>query len=192
MGLLRLAPGIILAGLAAVWLSGCLPESEHPIAPADPAKSDARLWGSWISTEEDGYLIAHVFTTEAGALKFSIAEHGVEGLGDVESYDGHVTRLESGDYINAMVTGSETGYVIAKYEVRDKDHMSVWFPESPALEQAVKDKKLAGTITDEGGIPDVRITATSEQWQAFLAKAPRDFFGQPTEFERVGPAYVSE
>ncbi|HWA50666.1 MAG TPA: hypothetical protein VG742_20525 [Dongiaceae bacterium] len=192
MGLLRLAPRMILVGLAAAWLAGCVPESEHPIAPADPAKSDARLWGTWISTEEDGYLVAHVFATEAGAMKFSIAEHGVEGLGEVETYDGHVTHLESGDYINAVVTGSEAGYVIGKYEVADKDHLSVWFPESAALVQAVKDKKLAGTITDDGGIPDVRITATSEEWQAFLAGALREFYGQPTSFERVGPAYVSE
>ena len=188
MSALRLA----LAGMMAVWLAGCLPESEHPIAPVDPNKSDARLWGSWISTEEDGYMIGHVFATEAGAMRFSVAEHGVEGLGEVETYDGHVTHLVSGDYLNVMVTGSETGYVIGKYEVKDKEHLSVWFPESAALEQAVKDKALPGTITDEGGIPDVRITATSEQWQAFLAKAPKDFFGQSTEFERVGPAYVNE
>jgi hypothetical protein len=192
MGLLRSAPGMILAGLVAVWLTGCLPESEHPIAPLDPAKFDARLWGSWISTEEDGYMIGHVFATEDGAMKFSVAEHGVEGLGDVETYDGHVTHLASGDYLNVMVTGSETGYVIGKYEIKDRDHLSVWFPESESLEQAVKDKTLPGTFTDEGGIPDVRITATPEQWQAFLAKAPKEFFGQPTEFERVGPAYVSE
>jgi hypothetical protein len=188
MDLLRLG----LVGLAVAWLAGCVPESEHPIAPLDPAKSDARLWGSWISTEEDGYRVAHVFATEAGAMKFSIAEHGVEGLGEVETYDGHVTHLGSGDYINAMVTGSETGYVIGKYDLKDKDHLAVWFPDNAALEQAVKDKKLAGTITDEGGIPDVRITATSDEWQAFLAQAPKDFFGQPTEFERIGPAYVSE
>jgi len=36
------------------------------------------------------------------------------------------------------------------------------------------------------------VTATSEQWQAFLAQAPQEFFGRETAFERVGPAYVSE
>lgn len=196
MGLLRLgpavAPRLVLAGLVAVWLTGCVPESENPIAPMDPSKTDARLWGTWLSTEEDGYLVAHVFATEAGAMTFSVAEHGVEGLGEVETYDGHVTHLESGDYINAVVTGEEAGYVIGKYKITDKDHLSVWFPESAALVQAVKDKKLAGTITDDGGIPDVRVTATSEQWQAFLAQAPQEFFGHETAFERVGPAYVSE
>ena len=28
--------------------------------------------------------------------------------------------------------------------------------------------------------------------QAFLAKAPKDLFGDALEFQRVGPAYVSE
>ena len=188
MHLRHLSVGAILA----VWLAGCLPESEHPIAPADPAKSDARLWGSWLSTEEDGYMIGHIFATDGGTLKFVLAEHGVEGIGGIETYEGHVTQLASGDYLNTMVTGPETGYVIGKYELKDKDHLAVWFPDNAVLEQAVKDKKLAGTITDEGGIPDVRITATSEEWQAFLAQAPTDFFGQPMEFERLGPAYVSE
>jgi hypothetical protein len=38
----------VLAGVAlaaATLLSGCLAESEHPVAEADPAKSDPRLWG---------------------------------------------------------------------------------------------------------------------------------------------------
>ncbi len=188
MGLLRFG----LAGLVAVWLTGCLPESEHPIAPIDPAKNDARLWGSWISTQEDGYMIVHIFATEAGGLQFAVAEHDVEGIGKVDTYDGHATRLPSGDYLNVVVTGSETGYVIGKYEVTDKDHMSVMFPDSAALEQAVKDKQLPGTITDEGGIPDLRITATPEQWQAFLAQVPKTFYGEPTEMKRIGPAYVGE
>jgi len=192
MGLLRLGSRTVLAALAAVWLAGCLPESEHPIAPVDPAKNDARLWGSWMSVQEDGYMVVHIFATDAGGLQFAVAEHDVEGIGKIDTYDGYATRLPSGDYLNVMVTGSETGYVIGKYEVKDKDHMSVMFPESAALEQAVKDKKLPGTITDEGGVPDVRITATPEQWQAFLAQVPQTFYGEPTEMERVGPAYVGE
>ena len=44
----------------------------------------------------------------------------------------------------------------------------------------------------EGGDVDVRITATSDQWQAFLAKAPADFFGEPTYFTRIGPSYADQ
>lgn len=185
----------VLAGLAlaaATVLAGCLAESEHPIAPADPAKNDARLWGSWLSEEEDGYIVAHVFATEAGTLRVAVAEHGVEGLGDVESYDVHVTNLPSGDYLNILVTGSETGYLVGKYQFDGIDKVTAWFPDNAVLEQAVKDKKLAGTITVEGGLNDVRITATSQEWQAFLAKAPAEFFGEPTSFERIGPAYVEQ
>jgi hypothetical protein len=56
----------------------------------------------------------------------------------------------------------------------------------------VKDGKLPGTSTVEGGDIDVRITATSDQWQAFLAAAPADFFGEPTCFTRIGPSYVDQ
>lgn len=185
----------ILSGaavLAAAWLSGCLPESEHPVAAADPAKNDARLWGSWLSQAEDGYTIAHVFATEEGALRVAIAEHGVEGLGEIETYEVHASNLPSGDYLNVLVTGSEAGYLIAKYQFDGTNALSVWFPGNAALEQAVKNGKLAGSTKVEGGMTDVRITATPEQWQALLAKPPAEFFDEPVSFERIGPAYVEQ
>jgi hypothetical protein len=185
----------ILAGVAlaaATLLAGCIAESEHPLAAADPAKSDPRLWGSWLSEQEDGYMVAHVFATENGALQIALAEHDVEGIGKVDTYDAHVTQLPSGDYLNVVVTGDEAGYVIGKYQFDGTNKLSVWFPQNDTLVQAVKDGKLAGTTKDEGGVTDARITASPEQWQAFLAKAPAEFFGEPTSFKRIGPAYVEQ
>jgi hypothetical protein len=184
----RMAAGLALAAL----LAGCLPESEHPVAAADPAKNDARLWGSWISEEEDGYMIAHVFATDKGTLSIALAEHGVEGLGEIETYDVHVTNLPSGDYMNVVVTGSEAGYLIGKYQFDGTNAVSVSFPGNEALEQAVKSGKLPGTTKVEGGMTDVRITASPEQWQAFLAKPPAGFFDEPLSFKRIGPAYVEQ
>ena len=193
----RMVAGLALAAL----LAGCLPESEHPVAAADPAKNDARLWGSWISEEEDGYVVAHVFATEEGTLKIALAEHGVEGLGKVETYDVHVTNLPSGDYLNVVVTGSEAGYLIGKYQFDGVNAVSVRFLSNAALEQAVKGGLLPGTTKVKGGMTDVRITATSEQWQKFLPQAlvgevlsrpPAGFFDEPLSFKRVGPAYVEQ
>ena len=173
-------------------LAACLPESEHPIAPADPAANEPRLWGAWMSVAEDGYMIAHVFATEDGALRIAMAEHGVEGLGEIDSYDVHVTNVPSGDYLNVVVAEPEAGYLIAKYQFDGTDRLAVWFPSNKALEQAVKTGTLAGTTKMEGGVTDVRITATPQQWQAFLAEPPADFFDQPVSFERIGPAYVEQ
>lgn len=186
----RVLAGFMLA--ASALLAGCLPESEHPVAAADPAKNDPRLWGSWLSVAEDGYMVAHVFATEEGTLEIVLAEHGVEGLGEIDTYSVHVTNLPSGDFLNVMVTGSEAGYLIGKYQFEGTDGLSVWFPSNGALEQAVKSGKLAGTTKVEGGMTDVRITATSEQWQAFLAEPPPEFLDEPVSFERIGPAYVEQ
>lgn len=182
--------GLALAAMA--LLAGCIAESEHPIAASDPAKSDPRLWGSWLSEQEDGYMVAHVFATEKGGLQIALAEHDVEGIGKVDTYDAHATQLPSGDYLNVVVTGDEAGYVIGKYQFDGTDKLMVWFPENDTLVQAVQGGKLAGTTKDEGGVTDVRITASPEQWQAFLAKAPAEFFGEPTSFTRIGPAYVEQ
>ncbi len=115
----------MLAGLAlaaATLLAGCLAESEHPVAAADPAKSDPRLWGTWLSQQEDGYMVAHVFATDGGTLHIALAEHDVEGIGKVDTYDGHATQLPSGDYLNVVVTGDEAGYVIGKYQFDGTDN----------------------------------------------------------------------
>ncbi len=184
----RMAAGLALATL----LAGCLAESEHPIAAADPDKNDPRLWGSWISEEEDGYVIAHVFATEADTLRVSIAEHGVEGMGDVDRYEAHVTQLPTGDYLNAMGADTEGGYVFVKYQLTGTDALSVWSMANENVVQAVKDGKLPGTIKQESSGDDVRVTATPKQWQAFLAGAPAEFFGEPMEFKRIGPAYVEQ
>jgi hypothetical protein len=183
----------MVAGLAlATLLAGCLPESEHPVAAADPAKNDPRLWGSWLSEAEDGFEVAHVFATDKGTLSIAMAEHGVEGLGEIETYDVHVTNLPSGDYLNVVVTGEEAGYLIGKYAFKGTDEVAVWFPGNDALEQAVKSGKLAGATKVEGSMTDVRITATPAQWQAFLAAPPAGFFDEPIRFKRIGPAYVEQ
>jgi hypothetical protein len=186
----RAVAGLTLA--MATLLAGCLPESEHPIAAADPARNDARLWGAWLWVAEDGYTIAHVFATEDGALRIATADHGVEGLGEVETYGAHVTSLPSGDYLNVVVTGSEAGYLIGRYHFEGADGLSVQFASNTALERAVTDGRLAGTTKMERGIVDVRITASPEQWQAFLAQPPADLFDEPISFKRIGPAYVEQ
>jgi hypothetical protein len=185
----------ILAGLmlaAATLLAGCIAESEYPVAEADPAKSDPRLWGSWLSEEEDGYMIAHVFATDKGALQIAIAEHDVEGIGKIDTYDAHVTQLPSGYYLNVKGAETEDGYVFVKYKFDGTDQLTVWSMQDDKLVQAVKGGKLPGTTKAEGSDIDVRITASSKEWQAFLAQAPADFFGEPTSFKRIGPAYVEK
>lgn len=183
---------VLLAALA-IWLAGCLDESEHPVAAADPAQEDPRLWGAWLSVMEDGFTVVHVLATEDHKLRVIAIDHDVEGIGsEPDFYDAYPSKLPSGDYLNVLVTGSETGYLIGKYGFDGKDSVSIAFPAESALKAAIEYGALPGQVTDEGGVLDLRITATPEQWQAFLAKASADFFNEPMTFARVGPAYVSE
>jgi hypothetical protein len=173
-------------------LCGCLPESEHPIAPPDPAGGDLRLLGAWLHISEDGYSVLHAFKTEGRDWQFVVADHDVEGFGDTETYIGHTTHLPSGDYLNVLVTGSETGYLILRYEFIDKDRVRMSFSSTDALIAAVKSGALAGSVVEESTGPDIRITASSQQWQNFLAKPPSGLFDEPLEMERIGPALVAE
>jgi hypothetical protein len=185
---LRLGAVAVLA----LGLAGCLDESKHPVGPADPENGDPRLLGAWYNVAEDGFAVAHVFATESGALDIEISDHDVEGTGGVVGADAHVTRLPHGDYLNILVTGAESGYLIARYRFDGLNRVAVAMTETAALLEAVKSGALAGTITEEASGPDLHITATSEQWQAFLAGPPADLYGEEIVFERVGPAYVSE
>ncbi|HNB27720.1 MAG TPA: hypothetical protein PLR41_12210 [Alphaproteobacteria bacterium] len=189
---LRLAAAALAATLA-VTLAGCLDESEHPVSAADPAQEDPRLWGAWLNLQEDGFTIVHVQATEKHGLHIIAIDHGVEGIGgEPDVYEAFASRLPVGDYLNVEVTGDEAGYLIGKYSFDGKDALSVAFPAEAALKAAIAGGALPGKITDENGVLDLRITASSEQWQAFLAKPPADFFNEPIQFQRVGPSYVSE
>lgn len=184
---------LVAAAVLALGLAGCLDESEYPLGPADPAQQDARLWGAWLNVAEDGFTIVHVLATEKHALHIIAIDHDVEGIGsEPDSYAAYPTRLPSGDYLNILVTGSESGYLIGKYGFTGTDRVSIAFPAEVALKAAIESGALPGQVADEGGVIDLHITASSEQWQAFLAKAPADFFDEPMTFERVGPAYVSQ
>lgn len=188
---LRLGLMAALAAWLAASLAACLPESEHPVGGA---RQDPRLWGAWLHVAEDGFSIVHVLAEEADRLRIITIDHDVEGVGsDPDSYTAFATKLPGGEYLNVLVSGSETGYLVGKYVFQGTDRVSFAFPSDEALKKAVKSGALPGTITDEaGGRQDLRITASPQQWQVFLAKAPPELFADQLEFERVGPAYVSE
>jgi len=178
--------------VAILALAGCLSESEHPVTPPDPGGGDARLLGAWLQVTEDGYSVYHVFKTDRPDWDLAAADHDVEGFGEVESYTGHTSHLESGDYLNVLVTGSETGYVVLRYEFIDANHVRMAFSDNDLLVEAVKSGKLPGTVTEESTGPDVRITASSEEWQKYLAAPPAGLFDETFELERVGPALIAE
>ncbi len=167
----------LLAGLAltaAAVLGGCLAESEHPIAAADPDKNDPRLWGSWISEEEDGYIIAHVFATESRHAADFDRRTRVEGMGEVDSYDAHATQLPTGDYLNVMGHRIRRRLCVRQIPVRPAtDAVSVWSMENEKVVQAVKDGKLPGTTKQEGSDVDVRITASQSSGRRSLPRRRR-------------------
>jgi hypothetical protein len=104
--LIRSARVALLAVLLA--LSGCLPESVHPVAPPDAAGGDARLLGAWLHVSEDGYGVYHVFETDRPDWDFEIASHDVgSGRREHPPFD----ASGRGDYLNVLVSGSETGYL---------------------------------------------------------------------------------
>ena len=107
----------LVAALLAV--AGCLPESERPLAPPDPEGGDARLLGAWLHVSEDGYGVYHAFKTDRADWDLVIASHDVEGIGEVETYIGHTSRLDGVDYLNVLVTGSEGGFMFVRYVLRD-------------------------------------------------------------------------
>jgi hypothetical protein len=56
----------------------------------------------------------------------------------------------------------------------------------------VKSGKLSGSVVEESTGPDVRITASSENWRTYLESAPTGLFEEWFEVERVGPALLAE
>lgn len=163
--------------LAALTLSACFVISANRIDGSGP-DADPVLIGTWRGLNEDG-------TVEKGVFLHVIAHKTGEGLGltmvDKDStmvLDGTTVQAGPYRYLNATfkkISGAsddETlmlGLHIIKYEVKGKT-LSLWLMDPTEVADAIEDKKLKGTVEGSGMSKTVRLTASSEELNAFFSK----------------------
>jgi hypothetical protein len=186
--------GAFLALLfVSLGLSGCFVTSVNRVdgtgVDADPA-----MVGTWRGLDEDGRIEKDVFL-------HVIAHKSGEGLGlaliDKDSFmllDGTTVQAGPHRYLNATLkdmpgTSAEDrallGLHIVKYEVKGKT-LKLWLLDAQKITDAVEDGKIKGQVEGSGMSKSVRLTASSEELNAFFSKpgAAQYFQDKPASLVR--------
>ena len=177
------------AALMALVLAGCL--SEHPVGKPDPQSNESRLLGKWRSEDKDfppfdqGRSVWMVEAIDDGTLTIERQNRKGQVQEGSRPTMAHVTRLASGNYLNLQVEARE--YLIARYALDGGDRLSLQFVDGNSLTNAIDEQALPGVLRKEGSKMVPYVTATPEQWQAFLETAPPDLFGKTLTFVRPEP-----
>jgi hypothetical protein len=162
---------------AALTLSACFVISANRIDGSGP-DADPALIGTWRGLNEDG-------TVEKDVFLHVIAHKTGEGLGltmvDKDStmlLDGTTVQAGPYRYLNAtfkQISGASDdealmlGLHIIRYEVKGKK-LSLWLMDPAQVGDAIQNGKLKGTIEGSGMSKTVRLTASSEDLNAFFSK----------------------
>lgn len=177
MTLSRIRALAVLA-FAALTLSACFVVSNNRVdgtgVDADPA-----LIGTWRGLDEDGKV-------EKGMFLHVIAHKSGEGLGLALIDDNSfmildATTVQAGPYryLNATIKDMPgtsdadralLGLHIVRYEVKGKT-LKLWLLSAPEVTRAVESGLLKGTTEGSGMSKTVRLTASSEELNAFFSKA---------------------
>jgi hypothetical protein len=192
MRLNRLGALITLA-LTSLILSACFVTSDNRVDGTGP-DADPALVGTWRGLDDEGKIEKDVFL-------HVIAHKTGEGLAlaliDKDSFmilDGTTVQAGPHRYLNATFkdmpgTSKEDrallGLHIVRYEVKGKT-LRLWLLDSTKIPDAVEDGLIKGQIEGTGMTKSVRLTASSEELNAFFSKpdAAKYFQDKPASLVR--------
>jgi hypothetical protein len=190
---------VIQAGKAQHWLvflvfaaglPGCGCVLKEPLSDADKAKIDERLFGPWKIDDPDkkqrDYGIVAIGKADlqgapAGILKFvALGNDGNDKL-RIDSLCFFITSLGTENYANILnhdfmdkdspktwEKARTKDWCLLKYSL-ENDRLSVWLVNNEALEEAITQKELKGTIEEKGAFRTKSITITdSKDFVRFL------------------------
>lgn len=175
--ILNRVSGFVALVVAALTLSGCFVTSANRVdgtgVDADPA-----LVGTWRGVDEDGKIEKDVFL-------HVIAHKTGEGLGlaliDKDSFmilDGTTVQAGPHRYLNATLKEMAAvsaedrallGLHIVRYQVKGKS-LKLWLLDAAKITDAVEDGMIKGQVEGSGMTKSVRLTASSEDLNAFFSR----------------------
>jgi len=197
-----------------VFLNGCFCPltSVNPLSDPQDAKYDKRLEGAWQSVSQDGDLeFVHFGKGDEKKTEMIIIEHMRSGKIDFSTLTVFPTIINGKGYLNIHVEDlfeefSEdlSGYVFMKYELLDKNTLTLSFLKEKPIIEAIKSGKLEGEITyekkgikkdDEGDsskqnkkktIKCVILSDSSDNILKYIQSVdPDKLFPEPIELKRI-------
>jgi hypothetical protein len=180
-----------------VALTGCIPESEHPITPLYSAEQDKELTGLWTSEDEESVRYLHIGAelekgitedeAEEGLMRFWLVTHrtsdGRTGVEKPFSMRFFVSKCRENQFANAVLPIEETPgvpaagaakYYFMKYKIVG-DELNVWGIDFAAAAAAIDRGELGGTVVREGSeLKSVQFTDSSEHLMVYLSGGGAD------------------
>jgi len=173
-------------------LTSCV-GSDQPISDVNTAEQDAKLVGVWVQVEESETNYLHIAgegiaakgakKPTPGMMRYVLVEQlaSDEGvtIGGAGSGNFFVCKLGDNHYASLYPMdqpppepGDVPGFWLMKYKV-DRDTLKIWMLGTRELAKVVESGALAGTVSKPAPlqffhIPQVRLTATSEELAAFF------------------------
>jgi hypothetical protein len=169
-----------LITLLAVWVLGCIPDSDHPLTAPGKEPADPAILGTWFwkDKNETGYI--HIGLDEKSRrLTLTMVDFDEDGAMETSVYSGHTSFLEENKYLNlkwAHPPQDElTGYIFVKYAV-GADALGIALMDSEAVEKAIKDGALEGRLKKDKWFFSVHITEGQKMLQSFVRKHDKRLF----------------
>jgi hypothetical protein len=184
-------------GLAAVLLTSCVVDSEHPLATPDSAKIDQRLLTDWLTPEGDTF---HISAKDAHWMKVVITPKSDTSGRPLminrqpEVYDMFASSIGHLMFLNVRIVDTEHPagtYLFYRYEIGPDKTLKLWLPSQDKLAGFVRAGQIAGTIHQDehpmmvGDPPrpdlDVHLTASSDELVKFISH-----YGADRVFDKTG------
>lgn len=192
---------ILLLGIS-IFLSGCIPVFQNPVTPLKDAYVDRCLVGEWRSdpdqsgeeVEEDSMVLTISFKSDK-VLNIYGKQSDEEGEIIEEAYEGHLSRIQSGTFINLeplnlFESSNEDAdlsmkYVIIGYDITG-DNLKLFHLNTSKVEEAIEQGRLSGEITtNKFGMSWVNVTASFDEVAAYFNRQKSDTFEEVMVLNRL-------
>lgn len=174
-----------------IVLAACYPTSESPIGVSAGAPSpDARLSGVWkgrIGTDKDAAAYLFVFPREGGRLEAMLLHPSAkDDKGDWTTVSLVPGKTGAADILNAKLVldngapakEGTADYTPVLYRFEANGALRLFVLDEKALGNAVRQKRIAGTVKESSIGDDVRLTAGGKSLDAFFAANAAALFTQ--------------
>lgn len=175
----------LILALFILLLASCIPYSDNPLS--DPFKEplDSAIFGAWFWNEENDHGYVHIgIDTDKKTLLVTMIEYKSEGKMEVSDFRGHTTKLGQDRFLNLKwIKPKELykGYLLVKYDVT-ADTLTIWLPDLPILDKAVKAKALQGEVLPSG---DVVLHANQAELRDYISKNKAALFPHGSTLKRL-------
>ncbi|MDZ4817650.1 MAG: hypothetical protein SGJ20_01615 [Planctomycetota bacterium] len=178
-----------LAAVLAIFSSGCV-EVSQPLSSEKDSVVDTRLIGTWDYTE-DGKATPERFVVGRKAGSTTIME--LTSPNEEGSTPVHTKQFGKHNYLSVLdesEDGKSKAWYVAAYDFPDKNTVRLLGLNNDKIKELIKNKKIAGTVTQKDFVDEIRITEEPAKLADFLEKNFQACFDheEPTVFKRAQAA----